>query len=90
MAINPRADLIPLPYIPGDVVSNDLVKFLYLELIRLRQTVDGLTEGLPQVADAPPVSPRRGTIRFALAPWDPLGTAFEGYVVFDGSAWVAL
>lgn len=92
MALNLRADLVPLPYTQGDATSNKdaLVLYLYNELLKLRRTIADLTEAVPQAADAEPPSPRRGTVRFCVSPWDPLGTSFEGYVVYDGAAWVAL
>ena len=99
MSINARTDLIPLPYTQGDIPSaatgaasdeKATIRFLVDELDKLKRTVADLIEASPQVADDAPPSPRKGTIRYAVAPWDPLGTAFSGYVVYTGSAWAAL
>lgn len=78
----------PLPIIgkPFDATT----KYLLDELKRMQSTINQLVQASPIAADTEPASPRRGMVRYAVAPWDPLGTSFEGYVVYDGTAWTAL
>lgn len=69
--------------------SENLVNYLVSELDKLRLTVSQLVDLCPQVADAAPVRPKTGMIRWAKAPWDPLGTG-DGLVKWNGSAWTAV
>jgi hypothetical protein len=78
----------PLPQINKQF--DPVTKYLLDELKRMQSTINQLAQATPVVANREPPSPRRGMVRYAIAPWDPLGTAAEGYVVYDGTAWVAL
>ena len=43
-----------------------------------------------QVVDNPPANPVKGMVRYAVAPWDPLGNGFSGLCVYNGNAWAAV
>jgi hypothetical protein len=93
MAINDREDQVVRRYVRGDHPADfrnneDLLKWLHEELDRIQEVASELTDSAPQLAEAEPSSKRAGMIRYARAPWDPLGTGYEGYVVWNGSAWV--
>lgn len=91
MALDRRKDAIPLPYrSPSSFYGANLPQVLTEELRRLQSTVDELNLMVPQVAEAEPLSPRRGYVRRAIASgWDPLSLGGEYWVQFDGSDWVA-
>jgi hypothetical protein len=77
---------VPVPYVAGPVSAT--VEALHAELIRLQGTVEVLTVLVPQVANEPPRSPVNGMIRYAQAPWNPLGTG-NRWVQYLGGSWVA-
>lgn len=85
-------DQVVRAYVRGVPVGNkeQYILFLESELRRLENTVRQLTEAAIQVAIAEPNTPKRGMVRYAKTPWDPLGTAFEGLVVYDGTSWAAV
>lgn len=59
------------------------------ELRRLERSVNSLVYAAPQVAISEPDKKSKGLIRYAKSPWNPLGTG-NGWVYWNGSAWVAL
>ena len=59
------------------------------EFADLERTLKTLNNLIPQVADAEPAVPLKGMIRYAVSPWDPLGSG-DGPVIYNGSAWVLL
>ena len=96
MALNARADMVPPEYAPSPPPftgnpDDETVRYLVEELDTLKATLAEVIQGLPQVTNKAPTNPRRGMIRFCVSPWDPLGTSFEGYVVYgNAGTWVAL
>jgi hypothetical protein len=93
MAINYRADQTVLRYVRADFptdlnVPQGLRTFLQEELDTLQQALAELTDGAVQVAEAEPSPKRRGMVRYAVSPWNPLGTG-DGFVYWNGSAWTA-
>lgn len=84
-------DAVPLPWnpTPPSRLTGNTLESLRADLDTLKATVDTLVDLTPQVSTAPPQRPRRGTIRYAVAPWNPLGSG-DAWVWFNGSAWVAL
>ena len=81
--INPRTNVVPQRYArigPGDPEG---------DFEALRVVLDDLAYLIPQVADEAPTRPRKGLIRYAVSPWNPLGTG-DGWVYYDGTSWVAL
>ena len=68
--------------------TKDLQLYIDKELSRLQITINQLTNLCPQVAIAAPKTPLQGMIRFAKAPWNPLGTG-DVLVVYKAGAWIA-
>ena len=64
--------------------------FIQDELQFIESSLRTLVDACPQVTDKAPDGPRKGMVRYAISPWDPLGTGFSGLVVYNGSAWVAV
>jgi hypothetical protein len=69
-------------------LEDDLKRYIQEELQQLERSISTLVSSSVQVADNPPDSPRKGMLRFNVSPWDPLGDASEGLVVYNGTAWV--
>mgnify|MGYP003135974720 CR=1 FL=1 len=92
MSVNEKVDLVIRQYTrqPVPTVGNTN-RFLEEELRRLETIIDTLSEAAIQATDTPPTNPRKGTVRFALSPWDSLGTGnYNILVVYNGTAWVAV
>ena len=65
-----------------------LQMYLQEELQRIEASINQLADAAIQVADDEPETKRKGMVRYAVSPWDPLGNSYEGLVVYNGSAWV--
>jgi hypothetical protein len=78
-------------YTPGTPPSNpnDPV-YLQNELKKIRTAFSKLEERGPKAATQAPTKPQPGWIRFAEAPWNPLGTGSNVMVYYSGTAWTAL
>lgn len=65
--------------------------FMYTddEFKKVQHKLDRIMLLLPQAADVAPDNPYIGMQRYAIAPWDPLGTG-DAWVYWDGAAWTAL
>lgn len=78
-------------YTPGVVPSDpeSLNVFLTLELRKIAQSITKLANMSPQVASQEPTRPQPGWIRYAVAPWNPLGvpTGNSGWVQFINGSW---
>jgi hypothetical protein len=90
MALNPRSDAVIKPFALPYLSRTDLSPGLQQALSDVERVLDELVELTPQVAEAPPKNPRRGTQRLAVPPWDPLSTGAPAWVFYNGAAWVAL
>lgn len=90
MAINTKTDSIVDKYTRGLYPANeeDFSRFIQEELTRLETFTDASSQATIQVADRAVTSPKKGMVRFAVSPWDPIGGSFQGLVVYNGSAWV--
>jgi hypothetical protein len=90
MAIT-KDDAVVSPYVTGQppTTSQDTIRFLMLELRKLEQTIQTITDLTTQVAISEPSKKLTGMIRWNKAPWDPLGTG-DGLVKWNGSAWTAV
>lgn len=62
--------------------------YLQEELQRIETSINQLADAAIQVADDEPETKRKGMVRYAVSPWNPLGNSYEGLVVYNGSAWV--
>lgn len=92
MAISDKTDLVVQTYSRNSfpVLEEGLKRYFQEELQRIEIAITSLAQAATQVTDSEPEAPVKGMIRFAASPWDPLGTGFEGLVVYDGSAWSAV
>jgi hypothetical protein len=90
MPLSLKEDAVPVAFVrqapPQD--QKALVLYLMSEVEKLQTSIATLVNLVPQVAIAPPVPALNGMIRYAKAPWDPLGTG-DAFVKYDGS-WTAL
>lgn len=81
-------------YTPGTVPSDpaSMGVYLTLEFRKIALSISKLADMVPQVANTAPVRPQQGWIRYAKAPWNPLGvtTGNSGWVSFMDGSWVAL
>lgn len=90
--INDKVDAVVTPYIraPFPTIPANVERYIIEELRRIEIALDSLRDTSIHVAETPPDNPRRGTVRYALSPWDPLSNGTEGLVVYNGTAWVAV
>ena len=70
--------------------ADNLGPYLQDELRELESSIRTLAEASIQVADRAPDGVRKGMVRYAVSPWDPLGNGYSGLVVYNGTAWVAV
>ena len=87
--VNDRTDTVVSLYTRRQVpaLKESLNTFLQGELQEIEKSTKSLADAVPQVADAAPVNPRKGMVRYAINPWEPLGSGQEGPVVYNGAAW---
>lgn len=90
MATNEVTDVTVSTYTRRPVPSLEASLILYLaqELQAIENAVKSVIEGTIQVADNPPDKPKKGMVRYAVTPWNPLGNNYQGLVVYNGSSWV--
>ena len=62
--------------------------YLQEELQRIETSINQLADAAIQVADDEPETKRKGMVRYAVSPWNPLGNNYQGLVVYNGTAWV--
>ena len=67
-----------------------LANYLQEELRELEASIRSLADSSIQVADRAPDRPRKGMVRYAVSPWNPLSNNYSGLVVYNGTAWVAV
>jgi len=89
MAVNDKTNAVLIGYTrnAAPVIEADLIRYLMDELSRIERSIRTLAVSGVEVLDAPPSNPVRGMVKFCASPWDPLGTGYEGLIVYDGSAW---
>jgi hypothetical protein len=85
------SDVVPTPYRRGIRPSLPGSEGVYLEeeLRRVEQTLADVLRAVPQVVYMEPTNPGEGMIRYAKAPWNPLGTG-DAWVTYKAGVWVAL
>ena len=90
MATNTVTDLVVNQYIRQPVPLDPEGMSVYLsgQLQEIENSMKTVGEGSLQVVDKPPARPLKGMLRYAVTPWDPLGTGFQGLVVYSGNAWL--
>jgi hypothetical protein len=90
MATNEVTDVTLNTYTRRPVPSLEasLIVYLAQELQAIENAVKSVIEGTIQVSDNPPDKPKKGMVRYAVSPWNPLGNNYQGLVVYNGSTWV--
>ncbi len=90
MATNEITDVVINPYTRRPIPSLEQSIKLYIanELQSIENALKSVIEGSVQVIDDAPDKPKKGMIRYAVSPWNPLGNGYEGLVVYNGTAWV--
>ena len=93
MALSDKLNLIVNRYVRRQLptLRNDVVgRFLQEELRELEASIQSLADASVQVTDREPEGLRKGMVRYAVSPWNPLGNGTQGLVVYNGTAWVAV
>ena len=90
MPANKVTDVVIQGYARRSVpdVPEALRLYIAQELQTLETTIRSVIEGAVQVLDDEPDNPKKGMVRYAVSPWNPLGNNYQGLVVYNGTAWV--
>jgi len=72
------------PTLNPELIGN----YIQEELREIEASIRSLADASIQVSDRAPASPRKGMVRYAVSPWDPIGNGSTGLVVYNGTAWV--
>jgi len=90
MALNDKTNVLVQQYSRTQypVIEEGIRRYIQDELQRIETSIRTLVTAAPQVAEDEPENPIKGMIRYAVSPWNPLGTGYQGLVVYNGSAWV--
>ena len=89
MATNSVTDVTITTYVRRPTPNLDESFRLYIgqEFQAIENAINSIIQGTIQVADNAPDKPKKGMVRYALSPWDPLGDGSTGLVVYDGTSW---
>jgi hypothetical protein len=93
MSISDKINLLVSRYVRRQIPTVDpdaMGPYLQDELREIEASIRSLSDACIQVSDRVPEGARRGMVRYAIAPWNPLSNNFSGLVVYNGSAWVAV
>tara|TARA_B110000037_G_scaffold116937_1_gene134205 strand:- start:88 stop:414 length:327 start_codon:yes stop_codon:yes gene_type:complete len=93
MSLSDKINMLVAPYVRRQApnLSPDfLPNYLQEELRELEASIRSLADASIQVANSAPDSPRKGMLRYAVPPWDPLSNSFSGLVVYNGTAWLSV
>ena len=92
MSIESRSNVLVSQYVRRQMPTlDDSVKtYIRDELQEIEAAMRTLVDAAPQVAEKEPPTTRRGMVRYAISPWNPLGNGTQGLVVYNGTAWVAV
>ena len=90
MATNEITDVVLNPYVRRPIPSLEQSIKLYIanELQSIENALKSVIEGSIQVIDDEPDKPKKGMVRYAVSPWNPLNNGYEGLVVYNGTTWV--
>lgn len=93
MAVNEKTDSLVTKYTRGNLPNTPeaLSQFIRDELTRIEGFANASSEASIQTADKPVVNPKRGMVRYAVAPWFPVASVTSGdtgLVVYNGATWV--
>ena len=93
MAISDKINLLVSRYVRRQIPTldpNALAGYIQDELREIEAAVRSITDACIQVADREPDGLRKGMVRYAITPWNPLSNNYSGLVVYNGTAWVAV
>lgn len=92
MAVSDKTNVVVQSYIRTQypVLDEGLRRYFQDEFQRIENAIKTLVNASVTVTDDEPDNPIKGMVRYAVSPWDPLGTSYEGLVVYNGSAWAAV
>ena len=93
MSLSDKINLLVFSYVRRQQPSLNpdfIVNYIQEELRELEAATRSLADASIQVADRGPSNPRKGMVRYAVSPWNPLGNGTQGLVVYNGTAWVAV
>ena len=92
MALNDKTNILIQQYARTQfpVLEDGIRVYIQDELQRIETAIRSLTEAAIQVTESEPETPIKGMVRYAVSPWDPLGSGFEGLVVYNGTSWIAV
>ena len=90
MSLDSKTSLLVSRYSRRRLPNLDASIQMYIqeELQRVESSINQLADAAIQVADDEPETKRKGMVRYAVSPWNPLGNNYEGLVVYNGTAWV--
>lgn len=93
MSLSDKINLLTSAYVrrQSPTLNPELIgNYIQEELREIEASIRSLVDASIQVADRAPPNPRRGMVRYAVSPWNPLSNGTQGLVVYNGSAWVAV
>jgi len=93
MSLSDKINMLVSPYARRQAPNLNpdfLPNYLQEELREIEASIRSLSDASVQVADRAPESPRKGMVRYAVSPWNPLNNGTQGLVVYNGTAWVAV
>ena len=93
MALSDLLNVLVKAYVrrPTPTLKQDeLGPYVQTQLGEIETTIKSLVDAAVTVSDQEPTSKRKGMIRYAVSPWDPLGDGTTGLVVYEGSQWQPL
>ncbi len=92
MAVSDKTNVVVQTYqrTQYPVLEEGIRRYFQDELQRIEIAIGTLAQAAVQVSDDEPDSPIKGMVRYAVAPWDPLGNGFTGMVVYNGTTWAAV
>jgi len=90
MSVNEKTNVVLTGYNRGStpVLEESIIRYLQDELQRIESSIRSLVVAGVEVVDQPPQNPVKGMLKYNISPWDPLGDASEGLVLFTGSSWI--
>lgn len=91
MSLSDKINLLVSRYVRRQIPrleENNLGPYIQEELRELEASIRSLVDASIQVVDREPEGVRKGMVRYAVSPWNPLGTGFTGLVVYNGTSWV--
>lgn len=73
-----------------DKIPDSFRQYLSEEFQEIENNLQANSDANLQVADVEPEKPRKGMMRYAVSPWNPLNNGTQGLVVYNGTSWEAV